>query len=175
MANTYIPISKTILTSSASTITLSSIPQTYTDLVVLCSLRSTYPGVYTNWVTMRVNNDGTQLYSMTYVASSAGTTSSSRFASASVSRGYPFYIDSDLNTANTFGNGEIYIPNYTSSTAKQISSTGVAEVNDTTHEWLMGSANLYTGTSAITSLVFFSNGGSFDAGSRIDLYGIKNN
>jgi len=164
MANTYIPLSSTTLTASASTITISSIPQTYTDLLIKTSMRSTYPGVNVNWTTIRWNNDGSQLYSSLHLFGTGSTTN----------RQYPYYITGDLATASTFANGEIYISDYSSSTSKAITATGFAENNDANNNSITITAATYTGTSGISSIVFFPNGGTFDIGCKIDVYGIKN-
>lgn len=171
---TYTPISKTVLSSSQSLITISGIPQSYTDLLVVTVLRSTYPGVATNWVTIRFNGTSSSLYSGTYMMGFSTSTQSGRFTTSTSSRIYPYYIDADNNTANVWGSGEFYIPNYTSSTTKVISATGVAESNTTTDNVIVASANLFANTSGITSIEFNPNGGTFDSGCRVDLYGISN-
>ena len=174
---TYVAIAKTVLTGTQSTVTISSIPQTYTDLLVVTSVRFTYPSVYTTWLTMRLNNDSSSsVYSANYILAQGSSVSSSRFASGAINRAYPYYTDGDLSTTNTFGSGEFYIPNYTStSLSKIISATGVSETNDTTNNIILPSANLYTGSSAISSIVFTVVGATgMDSGSRFDLYGIKN-
>jgi hypothetical protein len=81
----------------------------------------------------------------------------------------------DGATANTFGNGELYIPNYAVSANKVMSATSVAENNSTTdgQTRIAADAGLWANTAAITSVTFIPSSGSIDAGSRFDLYGIK--
>jgi hypothetical protein len=81
-------------------------------------------------------------------------------------------IPGTSNTANTFSNDISYIPNYTSSVAKNFSTDSVDENNGTT-AYLNIVANAWTGTAAITSFKlsnFFSS--NFIAGSTISLYGV---
>jgi hypothetical protein len=171
---TYVALSKTIVATPATSLTISGIPQTYDDLLIITAMRSTYPGLYTNFMTVRWNGDSTgSLYSDTSLYGTGSAVSSTRQTAAG--RNYPFYINADLSTSNVFSNGEIYVPNYTTSSNKVITSTGIAENNSTTNNFVYIGAGLYTGTSAITSIVLLSNGGTpgFDVGSRIDIYGIK--
>jgi hypothetical protein len=61
-------------------------------------------------------------------------------------------------TASTFGNCEIYIPNYTSSNFKSVSIDGVSETNATGATTLL-TAGLWSNTAAITSIALAGNGG----------------
>jgi hypothetical protein len=78
-------------------------------------------------------------------------------------------------SANTFGSAEIYIPSYTASQNKPLSTFGVVENNsaaggDTEIDaW----ANLYRDTAAISSIAINARA-TFAAGSSFYLYGIKN-
>ena len=77
-------------------------------------------------------------------------------------------------TANTFGSGEMYLPNYSTTGTKQLLSFGAGENNATGgNQYMAIEASLYRGTSAITSFVLTpAVGTNFLAGSRFDLYGI---
>jgi hypothetical protein len=75
-------------------------------------------------------------------------------------------------TANSFGNGEIYIPNYTSSVAKSVSLNGSTEQNNTT-SYNSVVAGLWNNTAAITSITFATQtAGNFVIGSMFSLYKI---
>jgi hypothetical protein len=77
-------------------------------------------------------------------------------------------------TANTFGNGEIYIPNYTGSNNKSVLSDGVGENNGTTSYQFI-TAGLWSNSAAITSIVLTPLVGTlFLQYSTATLYGIKN-
>jgi hypothetical protein len=76
------------------------------------------------------------------------------------------------DTANTFGNTQIYIPNYKSSVAKSLSIDGVNE-NNATLAYQTIFAGLWTGTVAITSIQIEENfGGNWVANTSASLYGI---
>jgi hypothetical protein len=81
------------------------------------------------------------------------------------------YVNANSATSNTFGNGEIYIPNYLSGTAKSFSSDSVAE-NNGTEGWQVIQANLWSGTDAITSIELDPALGTFVQYSSATLYGI---
>jgi citrate lyase synthetase len=82
--------------------------------------------------------------------------------------------DWSSDTANTFSNGEIYIPNYTVAQNRAISAFGVEENNATT-AYTTASASLYRSTTAITSITLIYTGGNNHlAGSTFYLYGISN-
>jgi hypothetical protein len=79
-------------------------------------------------------------------------------------------------TASTFGNGEMYISNYTSSNAKCVSIDGVTENNSTGSfaTLTVGRWNPVT-QAAITSIrLEIDGGGNFVQYSTAYLYGIKN-
>jgi hypothetical protein len=162
MATTYEIISKTILGSSAASITFSSIPSTYTDLLIDVSSRNTavdtentfsFNGSGANFSIRRLYGNGTTTGSDTLYGYSLTTTS-----------GF---------TANTFSNNSIYIPNYLSSNFKSISIDGVAENNATASAQVL-SAALWSNTAAITSITLQPTSGSYATGSSFYLYGIKN-
>jgi hypothetical protein len=74
-------------------------------------------------------------------------------------------------TANTFSNGEIYIPNYTSSNFKSVSADNVQENNATAADGYLVSG-LWSNTSPINSISIAS-GSNFAQHSTFHLYGIK--
>lgn len=173
MANTYIPIASTTLSTSAASVTFSSIPQTYTDLVLRVSARAT-PAGNTIQLGIQFNGNTSAVYSNTILRGNGSTASSTRDTSNFSTR--VFNVNADASTANTFSNGEIYIPNYTGSVAKQIGGFGVTETNAATGIVIDTGAGLANITSAITSILLFDNGGSgnFMSGSTFHLYGISN-
>jgi hypothetical protein len=166
MPNTYQLIaSNTVGVGGVTTVTFSSIPQTYTDLVVKTSLRDT--GI-DNSVRFQFNS---ATGSSRFVFGDGATASSSSDPAS-------MYIVTATNpasyTANAFANGELYIPNYTSSNFKSSSADGVTENNATTSFQAL-TANLWSSTSAITSITFsLSVAVSFVQYSTFTLYGIKN-
>ena len=166
MANTYILIEAKTLTTTTASIEFTSIPSTYTDLILKFTARHT-----TSEVSNDVNislNASTSNFSSTRVygsGSSTGSDTISRLAGTSVGASA---------TANTFANNEIYIPNYTSGNAKSFSVDQVGE-NNATQAYQQLTAGLWDDTSVINAIKLQPAAGSFVAYSTFYLYGIKKN
>ena len=177
MANpTYILIASQTLASSASSVTFSSIPQTYTDLKLMVSARSNYAAV-TDVFYGQINSNSSLIYSGTSLygnGSSAGSTRTSGTNFLDVN-GFPnaMIINGANSTSNIFSNKEFYFPNYTSSQNKPASSLGATE-NNATAGYVEIDAFLARDTNPITSIAFGFGNGSLIAGSSFYLYGIKN-
>ena len=165
MPNTYTLIASNTVGGAVSSVSFSSIPSTYTDLLVKLSLRSDRTAD-TDSVNMTVNGSST---SMTWLYLLGNNSVAS---SATAQR---FYTDSDYNTASTFGNAEVYIPNYASANYKSFSVDTVSENNATSGAQTELLAQLWSNTSAITSITFAPQFGSnWKQYSSFYLYGIKN-
>ncbi len=171
MPNTYTLISSNVLGSSAASVTFSAIPATYTDLVLRCSLRSDVASTLEN-VTIRYNSDSATNYSLTRLRGDGSAASSSASSSANE---MTFFAAADGSTAtsNTFSNWELYIPSYTVSQNKPMSSFQVQE-NNTTAANTTVVATLWRNTAAITSMLISAQSSNFVSGSSFYLYGIKN-
>lgn len=160
---------KTLGTAQAS-IEFTSIPQTYTDLLVVASIRTARTDQNFDDIVFRFNGDSTaSRYTFRRLFGNGSAASSS---SGALDRGYFGVFPSDTSTANTFGNGSLYIPNYAGATNKSSSSDTVSENNATASAHII-LANLYSATTAISSILFFSDqSANLMAGSTISLYGI---
>lgn len=176
MANTYYLINSNVLTSSQTSVTFSSIPATYTDLVLRASIRHNGTGGNVWFVGAQFNAVTGSVYSDTFLVTDGssviptGNTNETAFgvhAGTQVQNNY---------TADTFSNTELYIPNYTSSLNKPWASHLISENNATTYNYLGFCAGLTRTTEAITDILIKPNGsvGGFTAGSSFYLYGIKN-
>ena len=176
MATTYELIaSNTVGSGGASSVTFSSIPQTYTDLKVVFSLRSSNAAVDdATFLRFGSNSsiDTGSNYSYKYLrgnGSSASSGSSSPQTFIYVGQGV-----ANNATSNTFGNGEIYISNYTSSNYKSVSVDCVGE-NSGTLDYDSMIAGLWSNTSAVYQIYLYpENGPTFTQYSTFYLYGIKN-
>jgi hypothetical protein len=107
MANTFELIaSSTVGSGGAANIDFTSIPATFTDLCLKYSTRSTSAGDDYLGLALRFNTATSQCYLRHAIRHrrSAG--------SGNGSIQLRFMISKRLNYANTFTNGEIYIPNY---------------------------------------------------------------
>ena len=156
---------QTIGTATAS-LTFSAIPGTpYTDLVlVIAAANSTGTSMK-----LQFNSDTGANYANKALVGTGSAVSSSIGSSSYVGI---YYVSSNaVDTANTFGSTSIYIPNYTSATAKTVLVDSVEENNGTTAGQGIN-AGSWSGTSAITSVVVTSTSGNLVAGSVLSLYGI---
>ena len=63
----YHPIATTTVSSATSSITFSSIPQTYTDLVLIAYAKDS-----NGYTDLRVNNDSTSIYSRNFLYGDSG-------------------------------------------------------------------------------------------------------
>jgi len=169
MANTYILInSVTVGSGGASDISFTSIPSTYTDLLIKLSTRDSRSGNPYNEVSVTFNGSGTYSRKTIYGTGTAA-------GSEGDSTGKWVYSDTTDATSNTFSNAEMYIPNYTSSNAKSISADSVTENNSSSGNTLIFAAGLGTTTSAITSITLTPNlSNTFLQYSTAYLYGISN-
>jgi hypothetical protein len=164
-------ISSQTLGSAAATVTFSSIPATYTDLVLRISNRSTAAGTVLASALI-FNSSSTANYSSTILEGNG--TSGSSFRMTSDTQAYTYDINAADSTSNTFSSGEIYVPNYAGTVAKPFGVFGTSENNDAFSR-IRASANLWGLTDAITSITIQMYGGSnFATGSSFYLYGIKN-
>ena len=169
MANTYEAIATvTVGAGGAANIEFTSIPGTYTDLVVKYSLRCTVTETGTN---LRINGSSASTYSWRDLRSDGSTASSVNATSQSEFLGGRMTLSTD--TANTFSNNEIYIPNYAGSNNKSVSIETVTENNATT-SLIALIAGIRANTDAITSLTWTPSSGNFAQYSTATLYGIKN-
>ena len=106
MATTYTLISATTLASSAATVTLSSIPNTYTDLHLVCSLRSDYSNATNNSYVYFNAVDGGSAKLLYGDGSSVGN------ININYNESYTGNINASTSTSNTFTSYSLYIPNY---------------------------------------------------------------
>lgn len=167
---TFETINTNLLASSQSSIVFSSIPNTYTDLVIV--LVPVSDGA--NYIAVQFNTDtsgsGTNYSRLAY--SSTGTTP---YADLRSNR-YAIEIDTQENTGSGGPNStnEINIFNYTSTS---VYKTVFARNSAGARSGGTNAAGLGTGTwrsyDAINSVRLTLNAGNFTSGTRATLYGIK--
>lgn len=160
MATTYDKIATTTL-GSATTVTFSSIPQTYTDLRIVEWLIGDYGNPYF-WI----NNDTSALYSNTFLQGNGSVVNSGYNASTN-------QINSGQASTSTYGfpiftTTDIF--SYTGSTYKSCLSTQSFDRNGGGST--SRTVSLYRSTAAITRLdINIGAGGSYSG--YVTLYGIK--
>jgi hypothetical protein len=167
MATTYTLISSvTVGSGGAANMEFTSIPSTYTDLVVKITARSS--GADTS-ISLSFNNntsDRTTRYLFGNGSSASSGSDTNMYITSS--------IVPSTSTASTFGNAELYIPNYASSNNKPSSVDGVSENNATASNMAI-TTNLWSNSAAITSIKLTPTGGTnFVQYSTAYLYGISN-
>ncbi len=168
MAKTYEPIATYTIPSSTNSYTFTSIPTTYTDLILICSLgQVTTP----NQGVMQVGNgsvDTGSNYSDTVLYGNGSAAGSTRTTSAtSMLAGYTAAPETASNTYNVETH---HFMNYSNTTTNKTvlhraskASNGVDAV-----------VSLWRSTAAINTIKYFvTGGGNLAAGSTLTLYGIK--
>ena len=170
MANTYIAIATTTVgPSGITTIEFASIPQTYTDLALKVSARMNR-AVDRQSLNVWFNSSTGSWSGIRLAGYDSGSTLSD--TSSTTYYQIPQGVGTTA-TASTFSNSEYYIPNYTSSNKKSISSDSVTENNSST-SWIVDlGAGLWSNTAAITNIKIDGNGWDFLQYSTATLYGIK--
>lgn len=172
MATTYTLINSNVLSSSAASVTFSSIPATYTDLVVKVSLRTSNSTV-NDYVQVQLGGITANNYTDIYVYNRNGSVGS---GSGSSTNGFYYAVAAcGANaTSNTFASSEIYIPNAFVSAFKQIGSDFAVENNSHSSYAIQATAQLFSNNATVSSITFITSANNFVSGSSFFLYGIKN-
>jgi len=161
MPSTYEPLATQTLGSTASQITFSSIPATYTDLVVVVNASLTTGSANMN---LNFNNDTSALYSATWVGGNGTSALSSR------NTGNTLMVTTYYGTLQTtIGTFILNVMNYANTTTNK---TLLARMNNTI-DGTSATAGLYRSTSAINRIDLITGSSTFTAGSTFTLYGIK--
>jgi hypothetical protein len=155
MPSTYTPIATTTLGSNAGSVTFSSVPSTYTDIIAVCNIKlSSASTIYT-----QVNADNGNNYSKTSLDGENGVVTASRNSNINS----PLFGYS-ANTTN-FGNTIINYQNYSNTTTYK---TFIGRGNYT--DFVVASVALWRNTAAINEIKIL---GSFATGSTFSIYGVK--
>jgi len=147
--------SQTVGSGGASSVTFSSIPNTYNDLYIYASTRDTTSGVVGNTLVAAFNGSTTGIYA--FVLSGGG--SSPGVGSYAFGRD----IGADTSgsaTANTFSNNYIYISNYASTTAYKSYMLNRGLENNATEDYNYIVTGVWQSTSALNSITFSPSGSS---------------
>jgi len=164
----------TVGAGGAASIDFTSIPATATDLIIVYSLRSNRSASGTTDGALIRFNGSTGAYYTTRTLAGNGSSANSLVDASSTLGIYNYFgATSDLATASTFGNGSIYIPNYSGSTNKSVSIESVNENNATA---TLGGivAGIWAQTAAITSINLRPEAGTlYKEYSSATLYGVN--
>jgi hypothetical protein len=167
MANTFELINSYTATGSVANISFTSIPATFTDLVLKMSLRSSV-------------TDSSDPYDLIFTLNATSTIASKVLRGNGSAAASNSITDRILRagavpsnwTASTFSNGEIYIPNYAGSQNKSWSSDAVTENNATAADMSIVAGLTSIGV-AVTSITIAPLAGNFVQYSTAYLYGVK--
>jgi len=171
MANMELIDTKTAGSGGASYLEFTSIPSTYTDLMCVVSLKSDVSGGYTR-IELTFNGSTTG-YSERFMYGIDGNATSGD-ASSNSKIEYIWIPATRSEAVSTFGNCNIYIPNYAVAQSKSVSTDFVTEGNISTSVLDGFNAGLWANNATISSLKITSNSGLFVQYSTAYLYGISN-
>jgi hypothetical protein len=156
MTSTYEMIATTTTSGSASTVSFTSIPATYTDLVIIMNFSlSINAEVY-----IRFNSDSAGNYSRTYIEGNGSSASSAR--------------NNNLSQINILGRSTqmINIINFMNYANTTTFKTLLARFSSPS-EIVGAEVGMWRNTNAITTIGLSLSAGNFTNGSVITLYGIK--
>ena len=175
MAETFTLIETyTVPSGGISTITFSNIPQTYTDLMILGSLK-TSRNADNDFIKGYFNSDQTDSNYAGFIAYNGGGTIAGGTFSA---LGAPRYFgdvpaNAGANNSNWFSSTRIWIHGYTDSYVKSYGSECGQNSNNTA-QLCTYACGRWNGTAAITSISFVCGvTGPWKEFSTLSLYGIK--
>lgn len=158
MAATFTPIASITLGANATTVTFSSIPQTYTDLVLVGSVNTTAGLDY--WY--RLNSDSGSNYSNTQVRGNGTSAVSFRVANATLN-----YFNGGAAPTSQH-NFTMHLMNYSNTTTNK---TQLIRYDNAAQETILR-VGLWRSTAAITSILIQTDSSTFASGSTFNLYGI---
>ena len=165
MPSTYTPIATTTLGSATSTVTFTSIPSTYTDLIVVTNIMPEAAGG-TGYIRATLNNDTGSNYSTTYLIGTGSSAISGRAANAS-----SLIVDYTFGASNTIPATTIFnIQNYSNTTTNK---TALTRMSDQNAGFVIAYASMWRNTSAVNRIDFNGVTGAYKAGSTFTLYGVK--
>jgi hypothetical protein len=152
--------------SGVSSVTFSSIPQTYSSLQIRMNWLASVSG---NGLLLEINGSSSGIYDNHWLRGNGSAAS----ASYSINTSFNFLPTIINGSSTTYPTGSIVdIHNYTSTTQnKTIRSFGGVDLNGSGEVVL--ASGLWRNTSAITSLRIYMSSGTFSSGSTFALYGMK--
>ena len=160
--STYTPIATQTLSSAAASVTFSSIPQGYTDLVLVVN----GSGSVGNDVRLQFNNDTGSNYSYTTLSGTGSSAISAR-ASNETSTPLTYYggVSTTLGATNQIG----YLMNYSNSTTFK---SVLARANNAS-SGVDANVCLWRNTNAINTIRVFLPTANFQTGTTVSIYGIQ--
>jgi hypothetical protein len=156
--NTYVALQTQTLASAASSVTFNSIPQGYTDLVLVCYAICSASA--TNDIGITFNGDTGSNYSRTTMQGNGSSASSGRNSNVNVGYGVFFSQYGVQSTVN--------IMNYSNTNTYKTFLIRSGQASDSAQ----AAVDLWRNTSAITSVTLTAMAYQIAAGSTFSLYGV---
>ena len=162
--NTYVALDKVTVGTAVSSVTLSSINQGYTDLVLVCSTSGTRAASDDSF-NLRFNADTTTNYSDTALRGNGTSATSFRDTSST-----GIFIGQTIaNSSTSFTPIQLNIMNYANATTNKT----ILSRNSYAGGYVEAAVGLWRKTpEAITSITLYYGTGNITAGSTFSLYGI---
>lgn len=158
MAATYTPIASITLGAATSSVTFSSIPQTYTDLIVIFNGR-TDGDENTN---LQFNSDTTNNYSVTALYGNGSTVTSNRQSNTG-----SIGLGGISSGSDEQGTVIVQIMNYANTTTNK---TVISRANNSTYVQLR--VGMRRSTEAVSAMTIRADSTTFLSGTTFNLYGI---
>ena len=153
------------VTTATPSVEFLSLPQTFTDLLLVVTGRSTQSTGQWTFVKIRPNGLTTNLTERALYGAGSGSVQSDANTSPNV------FVNSNNTTANTFSSCSVYFSNYTSTSPRSFSSESVTENNDTT-ALIWAGGGLWNDSAVMNNLTLTVDGHNWGIGSVLSLYGI---
>jgi hypothetical protein len=165
MTATYEKIETTTLGSATGTVTFSSIPATYTDLVLILNLGATTEG---SGMRLRFNSDTGNNYSGTNLVGTGSNVISNKYPNFDAVLP-DWYVSTGASIAQV---EVINIMNYSNTTTYKTILSRAGRATSETDPGTVAVVSLWRNTNAISSIQL-SLANNYSAGSTFTLYGIK--
>ena len=154
---TYSLIANQTLGAAAANIIFSSIPATFTDLILVASCNPVLSGTSSYY---RFNSDATSSYAYNYISGNGTAASSGRNGS------YTAIYAGAVNSNNSVMT--IHFQDYANTTTYKTAISRASAASNAVESFF----GLYKSTSAISSITYYPDSGNWNTGSTFKLYGI---
>ena len=160
MASTYEPIATNTLGTAVASVTFSSIPSTYTDIVLIVSSSASVA----SYISLQYNGDTATNYSVTLLRGNGTAASSTRYSSTN-----EIYVSVASINNTDINNTIVQFQNYSNTTTYKTNLSRANNAGLSTD----ASVGVWRNTAAINSIKVLNTGANFAVGSTFTLYGIK--
>ena len=163
MPRTYEPIASQTLGADAGSVEFTSIPGTYTDLILVANASSTHTAA--TELRMRFSGSSATNYSTTRLIGDGSAASSTRDTSGS-SYGYMGHLN---NSSTAFTTIRAHIMSYANTNVFTTMLVESGAAGSAVHRQV----SLWRLTDAVTSILLISGAGNIRSGSTFSLYGVR--